>query len=197
MIARLAGLLFEKSTEALVVDVRGVGYRVQVSLHAFAALPQEGQPIELAVHTHLRENALELFGFIDPQEKNLFGALLGVSGVGPRMALNILSGIPAADLIDALAEGDVARLVSVPGIGKRTAERLVVELHDRVRHLHLGGERDPMGGGALRLEEEATSALTNLGYRRGDAQRAVREAMGEAKTDIADVIRGALGRLSS
>lgn len=196
MIARLAGQLFEKSTEALVVDVHGVGYRVQVSLHTFAALPPEGQPVVLAVHTHLRENALDLFGFIDPQEKSLFGVLLGVSGVGPRMALNILSGIPTVDLIAALAAGDVARLVSVPGIGKRTAERLVVELHDRVRQLHCDTGGGLPGDGKLRLEEEATSALTNLGYRRPDAERAVRDAMSEVKTDLADVIREALRRLN-
>lgn len=196
MIARLAGQLLEKSTDALVIDVHGVGYRVQVSLHTFAALPLEGQPVVLAVHTHLRENALDLFGFVDPQEKSLFGALLAVSGVGPRMALNILSRIPAGDLIDALAAGDVARLVSVPGIGKRTAERLVVELHDRVRQLLCDTGGGLPDDGKSRLEEEATSALTNLGYRRPDAERAVRDAMSEVKTDLADVIREALRRLN-
>ena len=107
MIARLVGRLALKSTEALVVDVHGVGYRVMVSLNAFAALPEQGDEVELAIHTHLRENALELFGFVSPDERALFTALITVSGIGPRMALNILSGVPAAELRDALAAGDV------------------------------------------------------------------------------------------
>ena len=196
MIARLAGQLLHKSTEALVVDVRGVGYQVHVSLNAFSALPEEGQIVELAIHTHLRENALELFGFVDAEEKRLFGALLAVSGVGPRMALNILSGIPSADLIDALVEGNVRRLVAVPGIGKKTAERLVVELRDRVRQLQAGSRERGATQGPSRLEGEAVSALVNLGYRRVDAEQAVGGALRDGTTDLADLIREALRRLS-
>ncbi len=194
MIARLVGRLARKSPEALVVDVHGVGYRVLVSLNAFAALPEEGEPVELAIHTHLRENALELFGFLDPREKALFNALLAVSGVGPRMALNILSGIPAADLQEALSCGDIARLVSVPGIGKRTAERLVVELQDRVRQLHAQGPTD--GRRRDGAEAEAVSALVNLGYRQKEAERAVREAIEQGGGELAAVIRQALRQLS-
>ncbi len=194
MIARLVGRLARKSPESLVVDVHGVGYRVLVSLNAFAALPEEGEPVELAIHTHLRENALELFGFLDPREKALFNALLAVSGVGPRMALNILSGIPAADLQEALSCGDIARLVSVPGIGKRTAERLVVELQDRVRQLHAQGPTD--GRRRDGAEAEAVSALVNLGYRQKEAERAVREAIEQGGGELAAVIRQALRQLS-
>jgi Holliday junction DNA helicase RuvA len=197
MIARLVGNLARKSTEALVVDVHGVGYQVHVSLNAFAALPEEGEPVELAIHTQLRENALELFGFVDPEEKLLFSALLTVSGVGPRMALNILSGIPTAELLDALAEGNVARLVAVPGIGKKTADRLVVELRDRAQALRARGRAVAAGKARIGVEDEAVSALENLGYRHADAERVVREVAGRGVTDLADLIREALRRLSS
>jgi Holliday junction DNA helicase RuvA len=196
MIARLIGRLAHKTPEALIVDVHGVGYRVMVSLNAFAALPAQGAEVELAIHTHLRENALELFGFASTAEKSLFGALITVSGVGPRMALNILSGMPTGDLIDALGAGNVARLVSIPGVGKRTAERLVVELQDRVRKL----AASPAGDGrtaAGATESEAVSALVNLGYRQVEAERAVRAAIERGGgAELAEVIRRALQRLS-
>ena len=194
MIARLVGQLIQKSPDALIVDVHGVGYRVHVSLNTFSALPGEGEQVELAIHTQLRENALELFGFLNPNEKALFGVLLGVAGVGPRMALNILSGIPTGELIDALANGDVARLVSVPGIGKRTAERLVVELRDRVRllcHEEVSDGRSRAGP-----ESEAVSALVNLGYRQREAERAVRAVIEQGTDELAALIRLALRRLT-
>jgi len=192
MIARLAGRLVQKSPEALIVDVHGVGYRVMVSLNAFAALPEQGAEVELAIHTNLRENALELFGFVTAEEKALFGALITVSGVGPRMALNILSGLPAADLRDALAAGNVTRLVAIPGVGKRTAERLIVELQDRVRKLAASAPPD----GAGPLDAEAVSALVNLGYRQSEAERAVRTVAAGGVGDLAEVIRRALQKLS-
>jgi Holliday junction DNA helicase RuvA len=192
MIARLVGRLARKSPEALVVDVHGVGYRVMVSLNAFAALPEQGGEVELAIHTHLRENALELYGFVADEEKALFTALITVSGVGPRMALNILSGLPAADLRDALAAGNVDRLVAIPGIGKRTAERLIVELQDRVRKLATAVPTD----GAGPLDAEAVSALVNLGYRASEAERAVRAVSATGAKDLAAVIRRALQKLS-
>jgi Holliday junction DNA helicase RuvA len=192
MIARLAGRLVQKSPEALVVDVHGVGYRVMVSLNAFAALPEQGAEVELAIHTNLRENALELFGFVSPDERVLFGALITVSGIGPRMALNILSGLPAGDLRDALASGNVNRLVAVPGVGKRTAERLIVELQDRVRKLSAA----PPGDGAAAADAEAVSALVNLGYRQPEAERAVRAVSASGARGLAEVIRRALQKLS-
>jgi Holliday junction DNA helicase RuvA len=192
MIARLVGRLAQKSPEVLIVDVHGVGYRVLVSLTAFAALPEQGAEVELAIHTHLRENALELFGFVSVEEKALFTALITVSGVGPRMALNILSGLPAADLRDALAAGNVSRLVAIPGIGKRTAERLIVELQDRVRKLPAAAHTD----GAGPRDAEAVSALVNLGYRAPEAERAVRAVAAAGAGDLAAVIRRALQKLS-
>ena len=194
MIARLTGHLAHKSPEALIIDVHGVGYRVLVSLTAFTALPAEGAEVTLGIHTHLRETALELFGFLHAAEQALFGALITVSGIGPRMALNILSGLSAEELIAALADGNVARLVSVPGVGKRTAERLVVDLRDRVRHLAMAPAS--AAGAAAPRDAEAVSALVNLGYRQVEAERAVRTVMTGGASELADVIRGALQKLS-
>jgi len=195
MIAHLAGTLAHKSPEALIVDVHGVGYQVFVSLNAFYALPHQGEPVQLHVQTQMRENALELFGFLDPLEKTLFGCLLAVAGIGPRTALNILSGVPTADLMEAIAAGDVARLVAVPGVGRKTADRLVVELQDRVRKLR--GQAVDDGRSPGRLEAEAASALVNLGYRQNEAERAVRDVVGRGANDVAAVIRQALQRLSA
>ena len=192
MIGRLTGVLARKSPEALLVDVHGVGYRVLVSLNAFAALPDEGAEVRLGIHTHMRETALELFGFVAPEEQALFGALITVSGVGPRMALNILSGMPAADLRDALAAGNVNRLVAIPGVGKRTAERLIVELQDRARKLAAVAPTDGVGA----VDGEAVSALVNLGYRAPDAERAVRTVTAGGARGLAEVIRRALQKLS-
>jgi Holliday junction DNA helicase RuvA len=193
VIARLAGRLVRKSPQELVVDVHGVGFKVLVSLSAFAALPAEGEAVVLAIHTQVRENAIELFGFLAGDEKQLFTELIGVSGIGPRMALTILSGMPALELARALSGGDVARLVSVPGVGKRTAERLVVELQDKARSIigDAGAEKS-----VVRADDEAVSALVNLGYRRADAEKAVRRAMQAGESELAGVIRAALRQLS-
>lgn len=195
MIARLVGSLVRKAPDALIVDVHGVGYRVMVSLNAFSALPAEGESVVLSIHTQMRENALDLFGFLDAQEQALFGGLIAVSGVGPRMALNILSGMPTVDLVRALAEGDVARLVAMPGVGKKTADRLVVELRDRVRLL-CGTEASDQRRVQTSVESEAVSALVNLGYRQPEAERAVRKAIDVESNDLAAVIRAALRKLS-
>jgi Holliday junction DNA helicase RuvA len=194
MIARLVGRLVHKSPESLIVDVNGVGYEVFASLNTFYVLPPAGESVELEIQTQVRENAIELFGFRDAFEKAVFGLLLTVAGVGPRMALGILSGMTAPDLIDALADGDLARLVTVPGVGKKRAERLVVELRDRVQALRA----QPGGAGAERpgAEAEATSALVNLGYRRADAERVVREVVRQGTADLAEIIRVSLKQLS-
>lgn len=196
MIAQLHGILAQKSPEQLIVDVGGVGYQVFVSLNCLYQLPEPGEKVRLLIHTNLRENALELFGFGDPAERQLFTLLVGVSGIGPRLALNILSGMPARDLIAALEAGDVVRLVSIPGVGKKTAERLVVELRDRVKLVQ--GERAAEQGraGADGLEAEAVSALVNLGYRRPEAERAVKAAHGAGEQGLESIIRNALKRLS-
>jgi Holliday junction DNA helicase RuvA len=196
MIARLTGTLAHKSPEHLIVDVGGVGYQVFVSLNCLYQLPEPGGEVRLLIHTNLRENALELFGFRDLEERQLFRMLLDVSGIGPRLALNILSGMPAREAARALEEGDLVRLISIPGVGKKTAERLVLELRDRVKLLQAarndGKGPDPATG----LENEAISALVNLGYRRPEAERAIKAVPATDQTDLEDLIRAALQRLS-
>jgi holliday junction DNA helicase RuvA len=196
MIAQLTGTLAHKSPEHLIVDVGGVGYQVFVSLNSLYQLPEAGERVRLLIHTNLRENALELFGFADAEERQLFTLLVGVSGIGPRLALNILSGMPVRDLQAAIESSDLVRLVSIPGIGKKTAERLVVEVRDRVKVLQAARTDAPGAPRADGLEAQAVSALVNLGYRRPEAERAVQAAHGAGEADLETVIRAALKRLS-
>jgi Holliday junction DNA helicase RuvA len=196
MIAQLAGALAYKSPEHLIVDVQGVGYQVFVSLNSFYRLPEPGDPVRLQIHTHVREDALQLYGFLDRAEKDLFLLLLGVSGIGPRLALNILSGTPSQELEDALEAGDVVRLLAIPGVGKKTAERLVVELRDKIK-LVKGVRGTDDGLRATGTEAEAVSALVNLGYRRAEAERAVKAVCAAGATDIEAIIRSALKRVSA
>ena len=195
MIAQLSGVLAHKSPEHLVVDVHGVGYQVLVPLNTFYRLPEVGAPVRLLVHTHVREDALQLFGFLDREERDLFLLLLGVSGIGPRLALNILSGSPTQDLEVALEAGDLVRLVGIPGVGKKTAERLVLELRDKVKVVR-GARGADDGRRAVGLEAEAVSALVNLGYRPAEAERAVKAACAAGASDLDGVIRTALKRVS-
>jgi len=196
MIAQLAGALAHKSPEHIIVDVQGVGYQVFVSLNSFYRLPEPGDRVNLLIHTHVREDALQLYGFIDRQEKDLFLLLVSVSGIGPRLALNILSGTPAHELQEALETGDLVRLVATPGIGKKTAERLIVELRDKVKLLK-GAREGGDGRRATGVEAEAVSALVNLGYRRSEADRAVKAACAAGAADIESVIRSALKRVGA
>jgi len=195
MIARLTGVLEEKTPDYLVVNVNGVGYQVFVSLQTFYRLPALHERVTLHVHTHLHEDALQLYAFLEEKEKASFLLLKGVSGIGPRLALNILSGIPVDELENALRASDVTRLVAVPGVGKKTAERLVVELREKVGALENGYPGVP--GEQAPLSAEATSALVNLGYRRAEAEKAVREALRRGATTIADLIRESLRSLSA
>lgn len=196
MIAQLAGSLAYKSPDHIIIDVHGVGYQVQVSLNAFYRLPESGTPVQLLIHTHVREDALQLYGFLDREEKALFTLLLGVSGIGPRLALNILSGSPTQELEEALETGDLVRLVAIPGIGKKTAERLLVELRDKMK-LVRGARAADDGQRVSGLETEAISALVNLGYRRTEAERAVKSACAAGAADLEAVIRAALKRVAA
>jgi Holliday junction DNA helicase RuvA len=196
MIAQLAGALAHKSPEHIVVDVQGVGYQVFVSLNSFYRLPEPGGRVDLLIHTHVREDALQLYGFIDKQEKDLFQLLIGISGIGPRLGLNILSGMRADELQQALEAGDLARLVAIPGVGKKTAERLVLELRDKVKLLK-GAREGGDGRRATGVEAEAVSALVNLGYRRNEADRAVKAACAAGAADLESVIRSALKRVGA
>jgi len=183
MIARLDGTLLEKRESSAIVDVSGMGYLVHLSQQSLAQLGPEGGRVQLRTHTHVREDALALYGFAAQEEEELFHRLIEVSGVGPRLALNILSGMPAHELAVALVNGELARLTKIPGVGKKTAERLVVELKDKLKTSALLGPRGgkPAAAQPLATDEALQSALLNLGYRPATVERtveAVRRALG-------------------
>jgi len=195
MIARLHGVLLEKTPEQLIVDVGGVGYQVLVSLQTFYHLPGVEEQVSLLIHTHTREDTLQLYGFLEEKEKSYFLLLRSVSGIGPKLALNILSGIPVDELEAALHARDVTRLVAAPGVGKKTAERMVVELQEKV-----GAPEDASGassGTPDPVSTEAVFALVNLGYRQAQVEKTVREIVRNGETAIAGVIRESLRRLSA
>ena len=199
MIARLAGRLVEKNADGLVVDVAGVGYAVHVSLQTLASLPAAGSPVTLLVHTEVREDAIELFGFAEARERTAFHLLRRVKGLGPRISLAVLSGMPVADLCRAIAGGDVARLQTIPGVGRRLAERIVVECREPMSELAMltGAPAAAAAPGALGgAQSEAVSALVNLGYKRAEAEDAVRKHSKTGAT-LEDVIRAALQGLSA
>jgi holliday junction DNA helicase RuvA len=174
MIARLRGTLLEKHPNRLVVDVAGVGYDVQVPLSTFYDLAEPGTEIALRVHTHVREDVIALFGFGTALERELFDRLLGVNGVGPKLALAVLSGIEPLELVKSLRTADVARLSSIPGIGKKTAERMVLELKDKLPGAAAtgAGPAAPADPDA-ELRTDVLSALVNLGYPRPHAEKAI------------------------
>jgi Holliday junction DNA helicase RuvA len=196
VIARLAGTLAEKTAERLVVDVGGVGYAVHVSLQTFAALPPAGAQVRLLVHTEVREDAIELIGFADETERALFHILRKVKGLGPRTSLAVLSGMPAPALAAVIAAGDVARLQTVPGVGRKLAERVVVECRAAAGPLANG--HGPTTVPALALggaAEEAVSALVNLGYKRAQAEQAVHRVDAKGRS-LEEIIRTALQGLA-
>ena len=196
MIAHLQGEILRKSPQEVVVDVAGVGYRVLIPVSTFYKLGPEGDSVRLLVHTHVREDALSLFGFASRGEQALFERLIGVAGVGPKLAVNILSGIEAGELAEALRASDVARLTRIPGVGKKTAERLVVDLKDKMPPLSAApgpGEGAPAGG----VKEDLASTLVNLGYSRGEAEKGAERALREDGSGrFEDLLRRALSALS-
>jgi len=200
MIAHLTGLLLRKSTQSLVIDAGGIGYEVIIPLSTFYALAEEGERVDLHIYTHVREDALLLFGFYTRLEKDLFLMLLAVSGIGPKLAVNILSGIGPGELQEAMARGDALRLRSIPGVGKKTAERIALELKDRALKSLGDREISPMSvaaGQDKELLDDALSALTNLGYHAKSARKAL-EMVREAQSDISleVLIREALKKLA-
>lgn len=198
MIARLAGALVEKSPDRIVVDVHGVGYLVLVSLQTFTALPAVGASVQLHIHTEVREDAIDLIGFVDEDERGLFHLLRKVKGLGPRTSLAVLSGMRAADLSAVIAAGDVGRLQTIPGVGKKLAERVIVECRGPAALLARGRGITPTSGGAVTdaLVDEAVSALVNLGYKRPEAERAVTGARKDGAA-LEEVIRAALMGLTA
>jgi Holliday junction DNA helicase RuvA len=182
MIARLNGILVQKSVTQCVVDVHGTGYRVVVPLSTFYELPEAGDPVVLQVYTHVREDTISLYGFCTEEEREVFKLMISVSGIGPKLAVNVLSGISADEWIRAVAVEDLKRLTVIPGVGRKTAERMILELKDKA--VNLGSEAAPAGGAAvLRVEqvkEDALSALINLGYKGSSARDAVEQIIKEA-----------------
>ena len=171
MIARLHGALLEKTPNRIVVDVAGVGYEVLVPLSTFYGLGDAGSPVTLRVHTHVREDLIALYGFSSALELDLFERLIAINGIGPKLALAVLSGIDPGDLVRAIRAQDVARLTRIPGVGKKTAERIGLELKDRLPHAAAAAESAAAAGDDPR--EDLLSALTNLGYNRAVAEKAI------------------------
>jgi Holliday junction DNA helicase RuvA len=197
MIAQLRGTLSDKRPNQLIVEVGGVGYLVNIPLSTFYALGGLREEVVLLVHTHVREDSLALYGFLTAREKHLFEMLLSASGVGPTLALKILSGMSADELTPAIREGDIARLTRIPGVGKKTAERMVVELRDKLA----ASEKDPLTPNATAgrggVSGDVVSALLNLGYDSRAAEAAVERAGREGEASFEALLRAALHALSA
>ncbi len=201
MIAALTGRLLDKAPAHITVDVQGVGYEVFIPLSTFYALPDANETVTLRIHTHLREDALQLFGFLTALEKEAFILLTSISGIGPKLGLSVLSALPVPDLTSAVRVGDVDKLATVPGIGKKTAARIALELKDKIDKLPVPGHlsihapsMDPLSS----LHEDALSALVNLGYRPADVKDLLKR-LAKVRPDLGslqDTIREALKELA-
>jgi Holliday junction DNA helicase RuvA len=197
MIAQLRGRLVEKHPNRVIVDVQGVGYDVHVPLSTFYGLGEPGGEVVFRVHTHVREDTLALFGFTTSLELQLFQRLIGITGIGPRLALAVLSGIESADLVQAVRQGDVARLTGIPGIGKKTAERIGLELKDRLpAGLDLEPDGPDLEAGETDKRGDLLSALLNLGYHRPLAERAVDAALRAGDGTLEQTLRRALKEIA-
>jgi holliday junction DNA helicase RuvA len=171
MIAHLRGKVIARRPNQAIVEVGGVGYDVAISVPTFSELPQLGSEVSLHIHTHVREDQIALYGFLRPEEKLLFEKLLTVSGIGPKLAITILSGMPADEMVNSIRSNDVARLTKIPGIGKKTAERMVLELRDKLPAA--GNEIAVVMPSFSAVQEDVLSALVNLGYQRPAAEKAM------------------------
>lgn len=200
MIASLTGRLASKHPGGVVIDVQGVGYDVLIPLSTYYRLPEPEQPVSLTIHTHVREDAIQLFGFSTQREKDAFLMLLGVSGIGPKLALSVISSLSVDDLAAAIRNDDQKTLASVPGIGKKSAGRLALELKDKVEKLGVAVDHratkaaEPSG----KLMDDALSALVNLGYKAGDVKDVIKQVLAgrNGDTPLQDLIRAALKELA-
>jgi Holliday junction DNA helicase RuvA len=198
MIAFLRGHVLEKQPNRVVVDVQGVGYEVHVPLSTYYDIGNAGSEIVLRIHTHVREDALQLYGFLTDLERHMFERLIAVSGIGPKLAVAVLSGLDTRDLVVAVQRADVARLTTIPGVGKKTAERIVLELKDRLAQLDVPVAVDAPAAESAgeRLRADLLSALHNLGYHRPQAEKAVTAALAASPEAAFDrALRGALREL--
>jgi holliday junction DNA helicase RuvA len=200
MIGHLRGQILLKKPNIVILDVHGVGYEVHIPLTSFYELPNEGSEVSLKVHTHVREDALTLFGFHTQREKDFFLKLISISGIGPKLSISILSGAQVEELAQAIADGNLTRLTSIPGIGRKTAERLVLELKSQITPF-LVSEQADSGRDAAKLsalEEDILSALVNLGYPKPSAEKALATVLRSAECErtFEAVLRNTLRRLA-
>ncbi|MFL6464923.1 MAG: Holliday junction branch migration protein RuvA [Bryobacteraceae bacterium] len=197
MIGHLRGTVFEKNPNEVIVEAAGVGYEVVIPISTYTVLPNTGAPVSLRIYTHVREDALTLFGFATAEEKAVFERLISVSGIGPKLAITVLSGLATVDLVAAIRNGDVPRLVRIPGVGKKTAERMVLELKDKLAGVEgsVPGDGAVAAGPALSvLERDVLSALQNLGCSRPAAEEAVRKVKERgAPEEFEPFFRAAMG----
>jgi holliday junction DNA helicase RuvA len=193
MIAHLRGKLLVKHPNQIVVETGGVGYELNISVPTFSGLPGAGGEVSLHVYTHVREDVIALYGFLHPSEKQLFEKLMTVSGIGAKLAITILSGMAANELAEAIRSNDVARLTKIPGIGRKTAERMVLELRDKIPAASSSTTVQAVGSV---VEEDVLSALVNLGYQRLVAEKVLHGMAGGNSKSFDSIFREALGRLS-
>lgn len=199
MIGHLRGVLIEKHPNQVIVEAAGVGYDVHIPISTYTGLPDAGQAIALRIHTHVREDALVLFGFGTPDEKAVFEKLISVSGIGPKLAITVLSGLPTAELVSAIRASDVQRLVRIPGVGKKTAERIVLELKEKLPAIEAAGiEAEPVAvqESLTALDQDVLSALQNLGCSRVAAEHALRKVKdGGAPDEFEPLFRAAVAAI--
>ena len=188
MIAQLEGILVEKATDRLLINVNGVGYEVLVPLSTYYDLGEVGGTVSLRIYTHVKEDALSLYGFLTSKEKMLFAQLIQISGIGPKLGVAILSGLPVDEFVGAVIGDDVVRLNKIPGVGKKTAERLVLEMKDKMEALFPELQEGTVFGGSSSLKTDVVSALVNLGYAQNTAEQVVSRALEEGKTDRFEVL---------
>ena len=198
MIAHLSGKLLNKQPNQLIVDVNGVGYEVHVPLSTFYEIGEIGSTVQLRIYTHVREDTIALFGFKSAKEKLLFEQVTSISGIGPKLGITILSGMPVDDLVGAIRQSNLARLTSIPGIGKKTAERLVVELRDKLSKVGAAVPGESAVPTASQQKEDVISALVNLGYAKPAAEKAVQGIVAASPNEPAfeELLRTALRQLS-
>ena len=193
MIARLKGTILQKQPNRVIIDVGGVGYAAAIPLSTFFKLDEAGRPVELLIHTHMTDSAISLFGFSSVEERDLFLKLIGISGIGPKLAMNILSGIETAELEDAVRRTDVARISLVPGIGKKTALRIAMELQDKIEK-----KEQVLSAHASKEKEDLLSALMNLGFRRKEVEQTVDQVISDtpASSGFEKLLRECLKRMA-
>ncbi|MEP6921865.1 MAG: Holliday junction branch migration protein RuvA [bacterium] len=204
MIAHLSGTLLSKQATSVILEVGGVGYEVTIPLSTFYELDDAGSTVQLRIYTHVREDALQLYGFKTARERELFSRLISVSGIGPKLGITLLSGMSADEMIASIRTNNLARLTLIPGVGRKTAERLVMELRDKVASLSSTELEDELGAQPESaapptedaMRSDALSALLNLGYQRSAAEKAVTSAMGESDVSVESILRHSLRKLA-